>query len=90
MDNTFIYGFTPGSGTVDECAAAVQQVVEEAASKIVAAPFVGLVVCIAVGFIPGFVGSLILKIFGSLRVPDEANSHPAVGFLARVGLPPGP
>ncbi len=35
--------------------------------------FVGLVVCIAVGFIPGFVGSLILKIFGSLRVPDEAQ-----------------
>ncbi|MEO1207501.1 MAG: ammonium transporter [Pseudomonadota bacterium] len=35
--------------------------------------FVGLIVMILVGFIPGYVGSLILKSLGMLRVPDDAQ-----------------
>ncbi len=34
---------------------------------------VGVAVCMAVGFIPGYVCSLILNVFGSLRVPDEVQ-----------------
>jgi ammonia channel protein AmtB len=34
---------------------------------------VGLGVMIAVGFIPGYFGSLILRVFDFLRVPDAAQ-----------------
>ncbi|MEL7049077.1 MAG: ammonium transporter, partial [Pseudomonadota bacterium] len=35
--------------------------------------FVGLIVMILCGFIPGYFGSLILKVLGMLRVPDDAQ-----------------
>lgn len=35
--------------------------------------FVGLVVCLLCGFIPGYFGSLILKNLGLLRIPDDAQ-----------------
>jgi ammonia channel protein AmtB len=45
---------------------------------------VGIVVCFALGFIPGYVVSLVLKVVRLLRVPDEAQ---IVGLdLAKVPL----
>lgn len=35
--------------------------------------FVGFVVCLLMGFIPGYFSSYILKMFGLLRIPDEAQ-----------------
>lgn len=35
--------------------------------------FVGLIVMILCGFVPGYLGSLILNFFGLLRVPDDAQ-----------------
>jgi ammonia channel protein AmtB len=35
--------------------------------------FVGLIVCVLCGFIPGYFGSLVLKNLGLLRIPDGAQ-----------------
>lgn len=34
---------------------------------------IGTVVCIVIGFVPGYIASAILNLFGALRVPDEAQ-----------------
>ena len=53
---------------------------------------VGLVTFIVLGFVPGYLGSLIFKVTGTLRVPDEAQ---IVGLdtaevpLGAYGVKPG-